>query len=326
MKIITLVPIKNEAYILKTFLENVSRFSDYIIIADQHSTDGSREIAQSFEKVILIDNDAQGHNNSVRWKLLEEARKIPGNNFMIALDADEMISPDWVGSIKKRFGAGGENLKQTPSTAFSFEWIQLWNSFEEYRVDGVWNKSMKTAAWIDDRTVDYERTEVLNDHTARIPTGPHQIMETADTPLLHFQFAFMERTAYKQAWYRMNEFLKGRDPRRINLAYASSKDDKKVRTQKVPKEWLGDIILPSKSADRSVDGHLPPSALSDWHKEEILKYFSQYGIMHFEPLDIWYIRELRDRFIKETGREPRARHFPFFIVWLILIRRTWKAL
>ena len=53
---IVMTPVRNEAWVLRAFLETTSLWADYIIIADQMSTDGSREIAKSYEKVILIDN------------------------------------------------------------------------------------------------------------------------------------------------------------------------------------------------------------------------------------------------------------------------------
>ena len=44
---IVMTPVRNEAWVLPAFLESTSRWADYIIIADQMSTDGSREIARA---------------------------------------------------------------------------------------------------------------------------------------------------------------------------------------------------------------------------------------------------------------------------------------
>ena len=68
--LICLTPVKNEAWILHAFLKATSLWADYIIIADQMSTDGSREIALSYPKVILIDNDNQEFNEVERQKML----------------------------------------------------------------------------------------------------------------------------------------------------------------------------------------------------------------------------------------------------------------
>ena len=103
MKVIVLTPIKNEEWILDSFLKSCSLFADYIIIADQNSTDKSCEIASKYEKVILVKNDSKDFNEADRQKLLiDKARELFGlGNFLLALDADELItsngmySEDW---------------------------------------------------------------------------------------------------------------------------------------------------------------------------------------------------------------------------------------
>ena len=54
--LVVLTPVRNEAWILPAFLKATSLWADYIIIADQMSTDGSRDIYPQFEKVIVVDN------------------------------------------------------------------------------------------------------------------------------------------------------------------------------------------------------------------------------------------------------------------------------
>jgi GTP:adenosylcobinamide-phosphate guanylyltransferase len=76
MKIIIASPVKNEEWILPSTLKNFSSFADHIILADQKSTDKTREICARFEKVTVIDNPFKGYTNEIRWMLLDEARKI----------------------------------------------------------------------------------------------------------------------------------------------------------------------------------------------------------------------------------------------------------
>ena len=42
---IVITPVRNEAWVLDAFLTCTSSWADYIILADQHSDDGTREIA-----------------------------------------------------------------------------------------------------------------------------------------------------------------------------------------------------------------------------------------------------------------------------------------
>ena len=42
--LVVLTPVRNEAWVLHAFLKATSLWADHIIIADQMSTDGSRDI------------------------------------------------------------------------------------------------------------------------------------------------------------------------------------------------------------------------------------------------------------------------------------------
>jgi hypothetical protein len=60
------------------------------------STDGSREIALSYPKVILIDNDNPDFNEAERQRLLiSKAREIEGDKILFGLDADEIFSANF---------------------------------------------------------------------------------------------------------------------------------------------------------------------------------------------------------------------------------------
>ena len=48
--LIVMTPVRNEAWVLHAFLKTTSTWADFIIIADQMSTDGSRDIYKQYEK------------------------------------------------------------------------------------------------------------------------------------------------------------------------------------------------------------------------------------------------------------------------------------
>ena len=51
---IAMTPVRNEAWVLHAFLKTTSTWADFIIIADQMSTDGSRDIYKQYEKVSVF--------------------------------------------------------------------------------------------------------------------------------------------------------------------------------------------------------------------------------------------------------------------------------
>ncbi len=79
---------------LRAFLETTSQWADYIIIADQISTDGSREIMDEYPKVIRIDNTNLNFNETERQAMLvAKACEVAARRDTILwiLDADEVL-------------------------------------------------------------------------------------------------------------------------------------------------------------------------------------------------------------------------------------------
>jgi hypothetical protein len=292
-KVICLMPVKNEVDLLPITLGILSRYCDTIIIADQMSDDGSRDVYKNFPKVQMIDNIREGHSNQVRWDLLKAAREHEGNNLLLSLDADEYIPP----ALFERFIQDHDFVI---GESFRFPWIQLWKSIRWYNNTGAWYKNYQRAAWVDDRTTIYGDTIVINDHIARVPAGfLTNCKKVDDIPIIHLQWVSWNKTQLKQAWYRCTELIASpKNHIAINAAYSISLDRPHIALTPVPQEWT-----------KGLDGlevveHFSPT----WHLREIYSFFDKHGIEFFEPLQIWHIPELEHEFIKRTGRKPVSVH------------------
>lgn len=304
MKIITLLPVKNEAWILPITLKNMSDFSDHIIIADQQSTDGSIEIYEKFEKVEVIQNNNTTHNNSVRWQLLDYVREKYGTqNIIVCVDADEMIQPAAITHIQKLITSAQESI------SFTHPWLQLWGGIYKHRTDSVWKNNYKSIIFFDDGKIDYERKTVLNDHTSRIPICKKDII-LDQFPLLHYQYIHLQQAEIKQAWYRCSELISGNTPKKINHKYSIAKNDTGVILESTKPEWLQN--LPEVSYTYSIE--------KDWRYKDILSWFKKYGINYFEDLDIWYIQELHEKFLQTYARNPVPKKYPSWLIWFNSIK------
>jgi hypothetical protein len=318
MKKIVLMSVKNEAWILRETLTNLSNCSDHILIADQSSDDGSQEIYKEFPKVIVISNPEKEYDNSVRWLLLDEARKLFKDTFpnlLICTDADEMLSKEMTDRMvelaKNHLDSGNKT-----TLAFDLPWIQLWKDVHHYRVDGVWKNSSKPVVFLDNEKLDYERTLVVNAHAPRVP-DTEVVIKLVNNPLLHFQYISFETAQLKQAWYRASELLKNvGSARYINYKYSSSRDSK-VKLAETPQQWLSSIPEALLVKPKKIDQ-------DNWHLMTLKKWFSEKGILFFEGLDIWHIDILRDLFISEIGRVPRPKFYPKIIIWANSVRRFIK--
>jgi glycosyltransferase involved in cell wall biosynthesis len=102
-KIICITPIRNEEWILERFLRCASVWADAVVILDQCSTDRSEEIARSFDNVKYVRNENSTFSEIDRQRrLMASAREFGPGNVMIALDADEMLSANFLASTELR--------------------------------------------------------------------------------------------------------------------------------------------------------------------------------------------------------------------------------
>jgi hypothetical protein len=132
-QLIVITPVRNEAWVLEAFLTHCSSWADRIIIADQHSTDGSREIAARFPKVTLIDNPTdEWVENICRARLLEEACRTEGDKIIFALDADEFLSDGFQHTDGWR-----RIMESQPNEIFYFRWFNLYGDFLHGQVEGI---------------------------------------------------------------------------------------------------------------------------------------------------------------------------------------------
>lgn len=126
--LIVLTPVRNEAWILRAFLKATSIWADYIIVSDQMSQDGSREIYKDFPKVRVIDNtNPEMHMAATRRLLFEEANKISGDKILFTLDADEFLCGDFLNSKDWQ-----TILNSEVGDVFDWRWMNLLPDMQNY--------------------------------------------------------------------------------------------------------------------------------------------------------------------------------------------------
>lgn len=166
--LVVITPVRNEAWVLEAFLTCASSWADLIIIADQHSTDGSREIAARFPKVTLIDNPRdEWVEYECRTLLIEEAQKIPGDKIIFGMDADEFLSEGF-----QQTSEWQSLLCSKPNTVFYFDWLNLYSDFRtalRLPVKGEWVAHFDAST---DVAALYRMQEHNAVHSMRVPLYP----------------------------------------------------------------------------------------------------------------------------------------------------------
>ena len=304
MKIIALLPFQNEEWILPTYLSNVLPVVDEIIGIDDGSTDNSRKIMED-AGVKLVEYEkkeslkAGWYEWSIREELLRHGREAGGTHF-VCLDADETFTTNFLPHARDVI----ESLM--PGQKLAMQWLALWKSYTHYRHDStVWSNNWKDFIVADDTSSSFDygyigvgRTNGSNDNTWVRMSPEHGAV-------LHYQFSLYNNFQLKQCLYRMQELvhLGQGSCASINQKYSITLLENNVGLQEMPESWTTGIPTPDY-----------PNFDPDWKEEnyvrqfmlpEAMKHFDEHGVEYFEGLDIWHIPQLRDRFIRDTGREPK---------------------
>lgn len=213
--LIVMTPVRNEAWVLHAFLKTTSLWADYIIVADQMSTDGSRDIYPQYEKVIVIDNTNPNFNEAERQSMLvAKAREVAAGRdcILFGLDADEIMPANW-----RETNDGKHILNSVPGDVFWFKWAQLAPDKLHYG-DSIF------FPWVfHDDSVEPHGNYVRNMHSMRIPypIEEKQMYYVNDFRVLHCGLLDVNRIAAKNRFYQFVDWeLNLRSPIQLGRSYA----------------------------------------------------------------------------------------------------------
>ena len=308
MKVIALLPFRNEEWCLPSYLHNTTKIVDEIIAIDDGSIDSSAKIledagAKVYSSEKLIKFNSGWSEGSIRAELLKLGREAGGTHF-VCLDADETFTNPLVENFQ-------ELIPQLqPGEKMSLQWLALWKSYSSYRHDAtVWSNNWKDFVVCDDPSLSYNHNQHM--HVGRTPVSVSDVnneswrrLENEHGAVMHFQFSAYNNFQLKQCWLRCSELIQ--EPHNfqgINIKYSITLLEQNVGLEEMPKSWYDGIVLPK------IENFDPEWKDSSFVRADLLpgiyKYFEDYGVEFFENLNIWHVPQLRNYFNKQTGRMPR---------------------
>jgi hypothetical protein len=306
--IICMTPVMNEAWILERFLRCASLWADHIIIADQQSTDGSREIAQRFPKVRLLENPAKQFNEPERQQmLLAEARQIPGPRLLLALDADEFLNANFLTSPEWE-----TMLLAPPGTVISFPWPLVHTNAGEFNYHLL--VRAHPIGFMDDGSS--HQGKVI--HSFRVPTPPGaRTLQLNEIKLMHYCKMDLDRHASRSRWYQCWELLNlQRRPLELYRFYHVGLSVPPQGIKPVPTEWIQGY------EDRGIDmTSVNREGNYRWDRD-VLHFFDEHGTARFKRLAIWDTdwNRLHEQFYPDQPRkrypDPRSRFDKIVHRWL----------
>ena len=228
MKLIGLLPIRNEAWVIRFTIPALLEWCDEVIVLEHACTDGTTEILDRLPVNRLYESNAEWNEADYRQSLLDVGRMSGGTHFAM-LDADEAVTANLVPTMRAR----AELLK--PGEGLSLPWLNCWRSLDQYRNDPTpFGCGEVTAVFCDAPHLKHEpMADGYQLHT-RAPRGLNLQRGCDRGGVLHLQHANWNRVTDKQAWYARKELEKWG---RVRANYSAATDETKMKLSPVPMEW-----------------------------------------------------------------------------------------
>ena len=277
---IVMTPTRNEAWVIRAFLECNGLWADYIIIADQMSTDGTREIIRKFKsdrcQVLLIDNKNPEFNEPERQAMLvAKAREVAAgrDTLLWGLDADEILPANW-----QEAEDGKHILNSQKGDVFWFKWAQLAPDKKHYG-DSVYYP------WLfHDDGVEPHGNYVRNMHSMRIPypIEEKQMYYVNDFRVLHCGLLDPMRIAAKNRFYQFVDWeMNHRSPIVLSRTYAAHR----IENQIVDDQF--DLDPEAIAFPFDFWAYIELGAKHTWFDDYVHDRLSKYPITQTRKLDIW---------------------------------------
>lgn len=288
MKIVGIMPARNEDWIIGLSLRVALKWCDEVIVLDHASTDKTSPIVvdvmdESSGRVHVISRADEGWPEMAhREELLRIARERKSTHVAL-IDADEVLTANAVPVIRDQIEA---YLRPNSGMALAAHMPCMWRSLFKYRTDG------KLWAGRHDLTLAVALTGQMTyqtdgyDHHARAPRGTSSVGARLHPQygVMHLQWASWRRLIAKHARYKMLERVKypNKPVAEIDALYTLATDEKGLHLAQSPDEWWrGHIDL-----IQYVNLDAEP-----WQEAECKRLWAKHGAGYFAGLNLFGVVE-----------------------------------
>jgi hypothetical protein len=306
MKLVGIMPVRNEAWCLGLTLRAALMWCDTVICADHGSTDSSREIMEGIAQevglsrlIIRDDREQEWREMEQRQMLLHEARE-RGATHIAIVDADEILtgnllpSKTSVNTINAYLrGIGKGECLQPPM-------YQLRGSLDQYHSNGIWGNRWLSVAFQDDPRLSWSGDK-FHSREPEYPGGgklrPYQPIKQGQGGSFHLWGVSERRLKAKHALYKCVERLRWpakatvEIERQYNLWRSPHDCSVKYGLQpawalewtfaNVPAEWWA----PYEGLGVKLVNDLTPGDL--WQEAEVRRLVAEHGAETFKGLDLF---------------------------------------
>jgi hypothetical protein len=291
-------------------------WADRIIVSDQGSTDGSKEIARGFPKVTLIHNTSEDYNEVKRQQMLiAEARRCEGQKILFALDADEFLTANFLTTPEWK-----TIIHSPPGTVISLQWPGVQADFSGLRYSNF--PAQIAVGFVDDGSEHSGKTI----HSTRVPApASAPVLAPTQIKLMHYCQHDRERFASRIRWYQCYEYLTlKKRPIELYRFYQQDLFGPWNTIKPVPREWIQGY------EDQGIDMSSVTRQPDYYWDREVLGYFEKYGTTRFRRLAVWDVnweqlyRALYSKEAAQSFADPRSPADRLVHRWLKMTQPDWS--
>jgi glycosyltransferase involved in cell wall biosynthesis len=198
--ITALLRVKNEARWIARSLISIEGLCENVLVFDDHSTDATRAIVNTFPFVRLVDSPFEGLDEA-RDKnyMLELAGVFWGHGWTLMLDGDEALEKG--GADKLAAMICGEET----APAYTLQVVFLWDKENQIRVDGVYRDFTRPSVFDARETNGVFRDTTSgsgsNFHCGSVPSDLRGRAHHSGVALQHFGYLHRADRLRKYEWY-----------------------------------------------------------------------------------------------------------------------------
>ncbi len=285
MKIVAILPVRNEDWILGCSLRALLMWADECVVSLHNCTDDSfditREVWKETGHVCSYPEDTQHWSEMAqRQKLLETARGM-GATHIVTVDCDEILSGDLLPTIRQRI----EGLPL--GVMLRLPLLNLRGCLNRVHNTGLWGSiDMNTSVAFLDHPAIHWPAGAEYQHHCREPKGQPWAMPRPTSRmsgLLHLQFSNDRRLKEKQALYKMNEVIRWPNKSRAAIDAMYSR----TVYEHLNAPGIGSPVPDSWWHGYAHLAHYIDLNREPWQGAEIRRLVSEYGLKFFEGLDLF---------------------------------------
>lgn len=288
MKLVGLIPCRNEDWIIGLSARVALQWCDEIVILLHACTDNSTAIVQGLmmeqpERVfVFYDHDPAWQEMAHRQVLLQMARA--ANPTHIALiDSDEVLTGNLLGSIRNQVA------QMQPGGILQIPMRNMYGSIAEYRCDSsIWGNTVTSIAFGDRHDLSWQAAGGGYHHHHREPYNGNIALriypQQLEGGVMHLQFASRRRLLAKHALYKMDEVVRWpgrRHVAEIDREYSMAPNWDGARLVPTPESWWAPYreFLPYLNLDAEPWQEAQCQRLMELHGPEKFQGLNLFGVL-----------------------------------------------